>query len=276
MGTILNFVVEPQGKVILLAGGLLFAVLAILSLSYAHKLNSSAPPPTLMKVSIELGETPSEQKGDSSSQDESEADSISPESLSKKQEKKKEKKELKQQILPHSLKEGSPSETKEKPSFLKGIVLCFIAGTLVATWSPPAILASKGEGSLNSYVSIFYVTLAAVLSTPLLNLIFLRWPLTGDTRLPLKSYFSVPWKSRAFSYFGALVWTIGTTFYFLSAKTLGFPISYSLGQSAPLISVVVGILVWKEFRGATKKTWVFLVSMFVCYVAAISLIANAR
>ena len=39
---------------------------------------------------------------------------------------------------------------------------------------------------------------------------------------------------------------------------VGVPISYAIGQSAPLIAASWGVLVWREFRGAPNSAWVSL------------------
>ena len=50
-----------------------------------------------------------------------------------------------------------------------------------------------------------------------------------------------------------------------------FAVSYSLGQSAPLMAVVWG-LIWKEFKGAPGTSVAFLVLTFVLYASAIALV----
>jgi glucose uptake protein len=52
-------------------------------------------------------------------------------------------------------------------------------------------------------------------------------------------------------------------------------ISYAIGQSAPMVAALWGVLVWKEFRGASGKAYAYLALMFVFYVVAIALVARA-
>jgi glucose uptake protein len=74
---------------------------------------------------------------------------------------------------------------------------------------------------------------------------------------------------------GGVAWGIGGCFNFIAAGFVGVPISYAIGQSAPLIAASWGVLVWREFQGAPRRAWISLGWMFVCYIAAISLIASA-
>jgi glucose uptake protein len=42
-----------------------------------------------------------------------------------------------------------------------------------------------------------------------------------------------------------------------------------------MIAALWGVFVWKEFAGAAKEAWAFLVLLFAFYVAAIGVIAMA-
>jgi glucose uptake protein len=68
---------------------------------------------------------------------------------------------------------------------------------------------------------------------------------------------------------------LGTAFNFVAASFVGVAISYAIGQSAPMIAALWGVLAWKEFAGAGKKAWVYLGLMFVFYLAAVTVIALA-
>jgi glucose uptake protein len=56
---------------------------------------------------------------------------------------------------------------------------------------------------------------------------------------------------------------------------VGVPISYAIGQAAPLVAASWGIFVWHEFTGAPKPAWRALQIMFALYLAAIGLLALA-
>jgi len=53
------------------------------------------------------------------------------------------------------------------------------------------------------------------------------------------------------------------------------PISYAIGQSAPLIAASWGIFVWREFSRRAAPSLTAILWMFLMYIAAISLIALA-
>jgi hypothetical protein len=58
----------------------------------------------------------------------------------------------------------------------------------------------------------------------------------------------------------------------LLVRSYRFAVSYSLGQSAPLMAVVWG-LVWREFAGAPRMSYAFLGLTFLLYGAAIAFVA---
>merc|ERR1711920_678653 len=61
---------------------------------------------------------------------------------------------------------------------------------------------------------------------------------------------------------GGLIWAIGTLSNLVSGKTLSFALSYALGQTAPVVAVLWGLLWYHEFDGAPRKAVAYLVAMF--------------
>jgi glucose uptake protein len=65
-------------------------------------------------------------------------------------------------------------------------------------------------------------------------------------------------------------------FNLVAASFTGVAISYAIGQSAPMVAALWGILVWKEFEGSGSRARLYLVLMFVFYGLAILLVARAN
>jgi len=53
-------------------------------------------------------------------------------------------------------------------------------------------------------------------------------------------------------------------------------ISYAIGQSAPMVAALWGVLAWNEFRGANRQAKTSLALMFLFYMLAILLVAEAN
>lgn len=53
-------------------------------------------------------------------------------------------------------------------------------------------------------------------------------------------------------------------------------ICYALSNAAPVVAVLRGLPVWKEFRGAPRGTIGLLTAMFVLYLAGLVLITASN
>ncbi|HWY26970.1 MAG TPA: GRP family sugar transporter, partial [Candidatus Angelobacter sp.] len=88
-------------------------------------------------------------------------------------------------------------------------------------------------------------------------------------------FFRGPGTGHLLGLLGGCIWGVGTVFNLVAANFTGVAISYSIGQSAPMVAALWGVLVWKEFDGATRKAKAYLALMFMFYLLAILLIARA-
>ncbi len=72
-----------------------------------------------------------------------------------------------------------------------------------------------------------------------------------------------------------MIWGTGTVFNFVAASCTGVAIAYAIGQSAPMVAALWGVFVWKEFAGSGNKAKVYIALMFLSYVVAITMVAQA-
>ena len=63
---------------------------------------------------------------------------------------------------------------------------------------------------------------------------------------------------------------------FMANKAASPAIAYGLSNAAPVVAALWGILVWKEFKGAPKKTNRLLTFMFAAYLIGLVTIVYAR
>jgi hypothetical protein len=61
----------------------------------------------------------------------------------------------------------------------------------------------------------------------------------------------------------------------VAASFAGVAISCAIGQSAPMVAALWGILAWKEFDDSGLRAKAYLALMFVFYGLAIFLVAQA-
>lgn len=159
----------------------------------------------------------------------------------------------------------------------KSIVTCIVSGVLMGLWAPAmtrAMTNSQHGDKLTPYSAAVFLTLGALLSCFIWNIYFMRKPLVGEP-VNFSGFFSAPLSGHALGLLGGFIWGTGTVFNLVAGKLTGVAISYSIGQSAPMVAALWGVLAWKEFAGAPGKARVYLGLMFVFYALAILLIANA-
>jgi glucose uptake protein len=157
----------------------------------------------------------------------------------------------------------------------KGLWICIVSGLLMGSWSPfTAASMAEGAGQLTPYTSTVFFTLAALVSTFIFNIYFMEKPLVGAP-VSLSGYVQGHPSWHVLGLLGGFVWSIGTTFNLVAGRSAGFAISYAVGQSAPMVAALWGVIVWREFAGANSKAKLYLVLMFLFYAGAITFIAKA-
>jgi len=157
----------------------------------------------------------------------------------------------------------------------KSIVLCVVSGVLMGLWSPFTTYGVTRGNALTPYSSIVFLTLGALLSCFIWNVYFMKRPLVGEP-VSFSGFFTGSPSGHLLGLFGGVVWGIGTVFNVVAGKVTSFAISYAIGQAAPMVAALWGLLAWKEFAGSGSRARIYLVSMFAFYILAILLVARAN
>ncbi len=157
----------------------------------------------------------------------------------------------------------------------KSIVVCVISGVLMGLWAPFVARAMTNGNTLGPYSIAVFLTLGALLSCLLWNIYFMKHPLVGEP-VSFSGYFKGPMSGHALGLLGGFIWGTGMVFNLVAAKFTSVAISYAIGQSAPMVAALWGVLVWKEFAGAPAKAKLYLALMFVFYGMGILLVARAN
>ncbi len=168
----------------------------------------------------------------------------------------------------------------KKPS-VKGIVLSVLAGILIAFFYgltvksiDPGFVAG-GSGNLMPLTASFFFTLGAFLTTFLFNPFFMRNPVEGA---PVR--FTEYWKGSPGTHLtgilGGAIWSVGISASFIAVGAAGPAVSYALSNAAPVVAILWGVFVWKEFAKAPRATNRLLAAMFLCYMVGLVLITYSR
>jgi glucose uptake protein len=157
----------------------------------------------------------------------------------------------------------------------KSITVCVVSGVLMGLWAPFVARAMTHGNTLGPYSIAVFLTLGALLSCLVWNTYFMKHPLVGEP-VSFSGYFTGSISGHVLGLLGGFIWGIGMVFNLVAASFTGVAISYAIGQSAPMVAALWGVLAWKEFAGAPSKAKTYLVLMFVFYCLGILLVAKAN
>ena len=142
-------------------------------------------------------------------------------------------------------------------------------------WAPFVTRSMTHGNTLGPYSVGVFLTLGALLSCFIWNIYFMKKPLVGEP-VRFRDFFHGPSAGHLLGLIGGCIWGLGTVFNLVAARFSGVAISYAIGQSAPMVAALWGVLVWKEFRGANRQAKTYLSLMFLFYLFAILLVSLAN
>ena len=157
----------------------------------------------------------------------------------------------------------------------KSIVVCVVSGILMGLWAPFMAHALTAGAPLGPYTASVFLTLGALLSCFVFNVYLMHRPLVGEP-VKIGGFFRAPVSAHLLGLAGGCIWGVGMVFNLVAANFTGVAISYAIGQSAPMVAALWGVLAWHEFRGAGSKAKTYLSLMFLFYIFAIVSIALAN
>jgi len=157
----------------------------------------------------------------------------------------------------------------------KSIVTCVVSGVLMGLWAPFMTHAMTRGNSLGPYSAAVFLTLGALLSCFVWTVSLMKHPLVGEP-VSFAGFFHGPPSGHLLGLLGGFIWGTGTVFNLAAGSFTGVAISYAIGQSAPMVAALWGILAWKEFANSGSRAKLYLVLMFVFYGLAIFLVARAN
>lgn len=160
-------------------------------------------------------------------------------------------------------------------SATKNILLCVLGGVLMSTWAPLSTKGMEKPNGLSPYSSFVIFTVVSMV----VGVAIVSGQQCGCSLMPrvgaatsATEYFQMSPLLHGWGLLGGFVWATGTACNLVSGEPLGHALSYALGQTAPVVAVLWGLLWYHEFDGAPKKSKIFLAVMFVCFILAITLL----
>ena len=163
----------------------------------------------------------------------------------------------------------------------KGIVLAIVAGLLMSTFYRFVVkgmdinnFEQPAAGMLTPYSAIFIFSLGVFVSNLIFNTYVMKRPFVGEP-VSYSEYFKGGLSTHLVGVLGGAIWCLGTAFSYIAAGKAGAAVSYALGQGAPMIAAFWGVFIWKEFKGADRKTGYLLALMFALFIIGLGIIVVA-
>ena len=167
------------------------------------------------------------------------------------------------------------AKQKEQKS-RKGIILCIVAGIImsffyrfVAASMDLQNFESPTRGMATPYAAFFIFAVGMFLSNMVFDTWLMRKPFVGEP-VSYKVYFAGSFKIHFWGILGGLIWGLGTAFAYIAAGKAGAAISYALGQGATMVAALWGLLIWKEFKGASRSVNLMLGLMVLLFISGIA------
>jgi len=154
-----------------------------------------------------------------------------------------------------------------------GLLIAFFYGLVVRAIDPNFV--TGGSGRLMPLTAAFFFSVGAFVTTFLFNPIFMKKPVEGEP-VRMAEYWKGSFSTHLTGVLGGCIWGLGLTSSFLAVGAAGPAVSYALSNAAPVVAILWGVLVWKEFAQAPAGTNRLLAWVFVLYLIGLALITYSN
>jgi len=171
------------------------------------------------------------------------------------------------------------AEQKKTP--LKGILLSLAAGLLIAFFYGLVVksldnnFVAGGTGTMTPYTAVFFFSIGIFVSTIFFIPIFMTRPVSGEP-VKMREYWKGSFGTHLTGVLGGFIWMFGMVVSFMAVGAANPAIAYALSNASPVVAILWGLFVWKEFKGAPKGTNTILLIMFICYLIGLTLITYSN
>ena len=158
-------------------------------------------------------------------------------------------------------------------SIVAGLAIMFFYGLVVKSIDPQYV--AGGTGTLSPYTGVFFFAVGILVSTPVFNTIAMKHPVQGE-RVTMKEYLSGDARTHLIGILGGVIWMSGMAISFMGAGAANPAISYALSNAAPVVAMIWGVFIWKEFKKAPIGTGKLIAAMFLLFIVGLVLITMSN
>lgn len=183
-------------------------------------------------------------------------------------------------IVQHeALARAGKTKSTRRPSTLKGTLLALAGGLMLGAFGPLFFRAQDPDDGVGPYTLLFLFAIGVVASTFVFNLFFMNLPVEGDP-LEIVDYLKTPVKNHLLGALGGAVWGIGAVATFVANTPKGDvrpspQIAFLLGQAAPIVAALWGLLIWKEFKAGDARSKAFAGAMLLFFAGGLGFFSAA-
>ena len=165
------------------------------------------------------------------------------------------------------------------PGAVAGIVVSVVSGILLGFFPPVAGLASEGDNGVAAYGVTLLMAVGLFLSSFIISPFTINFPLSGASAR-IGEYFRGSGSQHLSGFLGGAALCGGLLAGMVVAGSpagaqAGPVWRYAFGHAAPLIAILWGLLVWREFQHASDRIRNLLVATLVLYGVGVAMISLA-
>ncbi|KAJ9174165.1 hypothetical protein P3X46_017223 [Hevea brasiliensis] len=128
----------------------------------------------------------------------------------------------------------------------------------------------KGVPKLVVYTAFFWFSVSCFVLAIILNVIFLYRPVLNLPKSTLRAYVN-DWNGRGWAFLAGLLCGFGNGLQFMGGQAAGYAAADAV-QALPLVSTFWGIVIFKEYRKSSRRTYILLTSMLSMFIVAVGVL----
>ncbi|MGD0158458.1 MAG: GRP family sugar transporter [Terracidiphilus sp.] len=159
-----------------------------------------------------------------------------------------------------------------------GVILAVVSGILMGLFyylvqrSLSFSFRELDPGRFGPYAATLIFSLGLFASNFIYNSYLMAHPFSGSA-VKYSGFFSKGMsKLHLIGILGGLINATGMLSNIAASKTASPAIAYGLGQGGTMVAAIWGVFVWKEFKGATRSTYMLIAVMFCLFVSGLALL----
>ena len=175
------------------------------------------------------------------------------------------------------LARAGKAKSTRRPAALKGIVLSVAGGLLLGSFTPLLDKARQGEQGLGPYAAGALFAIGMFCSTFVFTIFFINLPVEGEPA-EISSYFTERLRQHVWGFIGGLVWCTASIAGLVAAAApdnaqVDLSLRAAIIQAAPLLTALIGIVIWKELRYSDVRVKSLTVLMAVLYACGVVMVS---